>query len=1047
MSMRHRRSPAGRVSPCSTDRRLRHSSLALGIAILLSAGAHAQEATAPAEDKKNATELDAVVVTGIRGSVMRAQDLKRDAEQIVDSVTAQDIGALPDRSVTETLKRVSGVTVTNFVARDDPDHFSAEGSGVMIRGLTQVRSELNGRDVFSSNGGRGLSFEEVPSELMAGVDIYKNPSAEIIEGGLGGTVNLRTRMPFDEAGRKVAASVDYNYGDFAKQGKPSASILFSDRWQTGIGEVGLLANLSYSELATRSDGIQIEPYVRRNEAPLLEGTDFDHVFIPGGVNWRTLDFERKRQGVALALQWRPNENTELYTQYLRSQYNMQWRERAMVFGDQLQGPDGAYNNNDILPAPGTRFNYDKNGVFQSGYATRLRPEVYENWGGIDWGSIDWSQPQDVIDAQIAEQLAENTGLCCGLKPLTIAFRTNNRLSRQETVTSDWSGGFRHFITDKLVARGDLQYVESSSRPHDFTIFTETFLSDIYLDLTGKYPSLKLAENGQLQDPGNYSWLAAMDNMQDNRGEQLSGRVDFEYSFDDNSWLRFARFGVRISSREQINKDSGWDNWKPISATWATLDPGNGAFGSWDGANELAWLDKYLTQYSELHSLGNFFRGQVQVPGNLWYPNNAIVDIEAAAKALPALYAARMAAGGDGWLPAAFRQQDTNSQEERTQAVYGSLHFENDSLFGGRVLDGNIGVRIVKTTSRSEGFGQLPDLSARLNLTQDVRDRFDGSYFGFQSRGGHTDVLPSLNTRVRFTDQLQWRFAASKAIARPDFRLMMSWLPLTANIDPSCDPDLAAGDPLCGLEYVNGAPTSAGNPHLQPMRANQFDTALEWYFGPANMLYGTLFYKDVKGYFVSETRDEVIDGITYPITRPQNLDTGKIQGFELGYNQFFDFLPGWMKGFGVQANFTFVDSSGGRNPIVDPNSNTRTPQVNDLPLEGLSRRSYNVVGIYETGPWSIRLAYNWRSRYLLTASEANLRLPIWQDDFGQLDGSFFYNINDNIQIGLQANNLTDSITKLQMGPRTYPDGYVDETLYHRAWFMNDRRYSAVLRARW
>ncbi len=67
---------------------------------------------------------------------------------------------------------------------------------------------------------------------------------------------------------------------------------------------------------------------------------------------------------------------------------MQWRERAMVFGDQLQGPDGAYNNNDILPAPGTRFNYDKNGVFQSGYATRLRPEVYENWGGIDWGCAD-----------------------------------------------------------------------------------------------------------------------------------------------------------------------------------------------------------------------------------------------------------------------------------------------------------------------------------------------------------------------------------------------------------------------------------------------------------------------------------------------------------------------------------------------------------------------------------------------------------------------------------------------------------------------------------
>ena len=91
-----------------------------------------------------------------------------------------------------------------------------------------------------------------------------------------------------------------------------------------------------------------------------------------------------------------------------------------------------------------------------------------------------------------------------------------------------------------------------------------------------------------------------------------------------------------------------------------------------------------------------------------------------------------------------------------------LYFENDTLLGGKVLDGNVGVRVVKTSSRSEGFGQLPNLSTSLNLTQEVRDRFDGDYFGFQSRGSYTDVLPSLNVRVRFTDSLQWRFAASKA---------------------------------------------------------------------------------------------------------------------------------------------------------------------------------------------------------------------------------------------------------------------------------------------
>jgi len=121
---------------------------------------------------------------------------------------------------------------------------------------------------------------------------------------------------------------------------------------------------------------------------------------------------------------------------------------------------------------------------------------------------------------------------------------------------------------------------------------------------------------------------------------------------------------------------------------------------------------------------------------------------------------------------------------------------------------------------------------------------------------------------------------------------------------------------------------------------------------------------------------------------------------------------------------------------------------DLPLEGLSKRSYNVVGIYEKDKLSFRLAYNWRSRYLLTSSDVITQLPTWNEDFGQLDGSFFYNINSNIQVGLQVNNITNSVTHLTTGPRLYPtDGYLDTTTYDRAWFMNDRRYSAVLRASW
>ena len=151
---------------------------------------------------------DEIVATGIRQSLENAQAIKRNADTFVDSITASDIGALPDRSVLEAIQRVPGVSISRFGAGDDPDHFSVEGSGVVIRGLDFVRSEFNGRDTFSANNGRALGFQDVPPELVGGVDVFKNQTADMIEGGISGVVNLRTLKPFDRSERTIAATVD-----------------------------------------------------------------------------------------------------------------------------------------------------------------------------------------------------------------------------------------------------------------------------------------------------------------------------------------------------------------------------------------------------------------------------------------------------------------------------------------------------------------------------------------------------------------------------------------------------------------------------------------------------------------------------------------------------------------------------------------------------------------------------------------------------------------------------------------------------------------------
>lgn len=154
-----------------------------------------------------------IVVTGYRQSLQNAQNIKRNATEIVDSIVAEDIGKLPDNNLAEALQRVPGVQITR-------NH--GEGSGIAIRGLTQVKTLVNGREAFSDNS-RDLSLENIPAEVLAGIDVYKNPSATLVEGGLGGVINLKTRRPFDFDGFQASISGRMNYYDFVRRGKPQVS--------------------------------------------------------------------------------------------------------------------------------------------------------------------------------------------------------------------------------------------------------------------------------------------------------------------------------------------------------------------------------------------------------------------------------------------------------------------------------------------------------------------------------------------------------------------------------------------------------------------------------------------------------------------------------------------------------------------------------------------------------------------------------------------------------------------------------------------------------
>src|SRR6478609_1965119 len=307
--------------------------------LLASAGAHAQDdPVAAAAADATAEDGGAIIVTGIRASLESSQNIKRDSDTVVDAITAQDIGALPDRSVTEALQRVPGVAINRFAGSNDPDHFSVEGSGVVVRGLNFVRSEFNGRTAFAAGvSGQALNFADVPSELLGSVVVSKNSTADMIEGGLAGTVNLNTRKPFDNRGLHVSFDAEGSYGDMEKKWAPTGSLLVSDTWETSSGSTfGLLADLSYSQIRSRSDGIQVTNFqtrdatfvdfqsqggqrICRNQlpastdttrlpaggsycgAPSTPGADgladlLPTAYAPLGGQFRTQHFDRKRQG-------------------------------------------------------------------------------------------------------------------------------------------------------------------------------------------------------------------------------------------------------------------------------------------------------------------------------------------------------------------------------------------------------------------------------------------------------------------------------------------------------------------------------------------------------------------------------------------------------------------------------------------------------------------------------------------------------------------------------------------------------------------------------
>ena len=1049
------------------------------------------------------TEVDEVIVTGVRRALQTSQNIRRNADTVVDSITATDIGAFPDKSVAEALQRVPGITVNRFAASDDTSHFGTEPSGVLVRGLQQVRNEINGRDTFSANSSRGLGWSDISPELLGGVDVYKNQTAELIEGGIAGTVNLRTRVPFDSAGRLLQASAAVNYGDITEDATYDVSGMYSDRWQTEFGEFGFLVNIAHSDVTTQSQAVQ---YGRMGvfEGFYGGGTKY----IPSSVAYRDTVYDRERDGLSFAGQWQDNEGKfQVTAQYNRSEYNNEWREHGIIsyaldmFAlpvDFVYGPDGRASWAPA-PVPGSApFVFDDQGVFQSG--TMAQETVDTGWWGVDDAAASTiglnSSGGNMFHPCYSWGNTAQNPYCVG-RPTTRPqdFNAVTRFNETRNMTEDFAVNFKWRISDRLRASFDAQYVNSEVNNYDIEVGQYSFAHQS-LDATGDRPRLTLVQPtatsqslidlspGFLTNPNNYRYNHAMDHREDSEGDELALRADTEYDIG-TSWLNSVKVGARYAKREQTVRYSTF-NWGAIAAG-----------GLRDGVNQSIYYNIDRT------TPNGAFRGYpaglyetVSFGGDYFGSTNDYVFFNMdrlAAHGADLLSVDRLGVGLDNWRPicerpgevdGCFRPGELNDVSEETQSVYAMLKFGgSDAALGGIGISGNLGVRYVKTDNESTGSILYPDAFTSTELActprapipgqanpvpgsigcylsaAEVAFNNDGN-FRSTATASHENWLPSLNVRFDVTDEWIVRLALSRAMSRPDIGLLKNFVNISRSLP---------GDDGSDPRYIrNGAGTITGveplytaesyNPYLKPTTADQVDLALEYYFDDVGSVTLTAFYKEFNDYvqYGSYDLETTNNGVTRTVRvrGPMNGDGAKVQGFEVAYQDFFDFLPGAWSGLGLQANYTYVDNQGITNTNLKPASGgegggTAQPGSSGTvlgvdQLEGLSKHSFNIVGMYEKGPWAARVAYNWRSEFLVTAVDCCIYLPIYQDSAGFLDASLRYQFDDRIEFRLEGSNLLDTETVLKQQVNDASEGGL---LLPNGWVHADRRLIAGVRFRY
>jgi len=920
---------------------------------------------------------EVIVLGGIRGSLKRSMDIKRDSAGVVDAISAEDMGKFPDANLAESLQRITGVSISRQ---------RGEGSQVTVRGFGPEYNlvTLNGRQMPThSASSRSFDFGDLASEGIAGVQVYKTGRADVPTGGVGSSINISTTRPLDAPGQKASLTAKMVHDTSTVEGNeitPEFSGIYSNTFANDTIGIAITASSQ-----TRNNGVNaVETtgwFTRAgdhsgaggipNDANQVNRSQSADEFssIPQQVAYSIAEYETTRTNGQVVLQWAPTETLTGTLDYIHSEFDLDkkmsdlsaWFSNASASSQSSTWNDGAQRT-PLMYAETHNFADFAMGLHQDG-----RKNTNESMGlNLEWDASDsLSFALDYHDSS-AETGANNPYGTSSL--VTIA-------SFNKVGSAVYYGQEMPVLTLNMNSGAD-----GAERPlykNDMVVTGSVFTND----------------------------AAKMDIEQ----TKLSGVFELSESSSIDFGIQLTEVTNRFTSRNvQL------DNW-----------------GGFTQPGELSAVIQRSSMAGQFDQLGG---GSDPRQQNEYFTAN-IADVIKVAEASYTARAATYAQVGDcgtGYCASSDWNADKRTTEE-TEAVY--IQFNDSREYKGMPVNLQVGIRYEQTDVTSSALA--PTYSSVYWLggnefTMVAAVDADGvAIQAFDAYTGDYDmVLPSIDFDIEVVENVVVRASYSKTVTRPSFTDVQGGITVNSTSFKNSGANASGGNP--GLEpiestnydvsvewyYDEGSYLSIG--YFEKDVANFIGSStrqdtlfnLDWPLG------GTLFneavaasginplqYSDVGAYiFANYGTNAAVVGdringvsgdplVTFTVQSPANQETAKVDGVEINLQHNFG-----DSGYGMIANATFVNAD-----VAYDNMKIDSQFV----LNGLSD-SANLVAFYDKDGFQARLAYNWRDAYLAGVGQGagTYTNPTNVESYGQLDISASYDYSDNLTIFFAGLNVLE-----------------------------------------